>query len=156
MHFWFTTNKIIQIDALWNIDHYIIDSMMIIYFFKSSYHLKRFQSYLNSGYINMSSTIETEQSNKKSFLDVNVIYQQGKYTTSAYRKPTFSGVFSHSDSFLSIIYKTCICFLDMLYRGKSFKSCHGKSFTDNQYFQSKCFRKMVFQKTSLIVGLSCS
>ena len=38
---------------------------MIIYFFKSSYHLKRFQSYLNSGYINMSSTIETEQSNKK-------------------------------------------------------------------------------------------
>ena len=47
---------------------------MIIYFFKSSYHLKRFQSYLNSGYINMSSTIETEQSNKKSFLDLNVIY----------------------------------------------------------------------------------
>ena len=38
--------------------------MLIIYFFKSSDHLKRFQSYLNSGYINMSSTIETEQSNK--------------------------------------------------------------------------------------------
>ena len=38
--------------------------MLIIYFFKSSDHLKRFKSYLNSGYINMSSTIETEQSNK--------------------------------------------------------------------------------------------
>ena len=60
--------------------------------FKSCSHLKRFQRYLNSCYVNMSFTIETEQNNKISFLDVNVIREQGKFITSVYRKPTFSGV----------------------------------------------------------------
>ena len=90
-------NKISKIDALWNIDHYIIESMLIIYFFKSSNHLKRFQSYFNSDHVNMPFTIETEQSNKISFLDANVIREQGKFTTSVYRKPTLSGIFGHFD-----------------------------------------------------------
>ena len=66
--------------------------------FKSSDHLKGFQSYLNSGHANMSFTIETQQNNKISFLDVNVIRKQGKLTTSVYQKPTFAGV-HHFDSF---------------------------------------------------------
>ena len=37
-------------------------------------------------------TIEAEQNNKISALDVNVIREQGKFTTNIYRKPTFSGV----------------------------------------------------------------
>ena len=45
----------------------------IIALFKSSVQLKRFQSYLNSCQVNMSFTIETEQNNKISFLDVNDI-----------------------------------------------------------------------------------
>ena len=36
----------------------------------------------------MSFTIETEQENKISFLDVSVIREQGEFTTSVYRKPT--------------------------------------------------------------------
>ena len=47
----------------------------------------------------MSFTIETEQNNKISFLDVNVIREQRKFTTSVYRKPTFCGVYTHSESF---------------------------------------------------------
>ena len=43
----------------------------------------------------MSFIIETEQNNKISFLDVNVIREQGKFITSVYRKPTFSGVYIH-------------------------------------------------------------
>ena len=35
-----------------------------------------------------------------SFLDVNIIREQGKFTTSVYRKPTFSGIYTHFDSFL--------------------------------------------------------
>ena len=50
-------------------------------------------------------TIETDQRNKISFLDVNVIREQGKFTTSVNRKPTFSGVYSHFDSFLLDTYK---------------------------------------------------
>ena len=50
-------------------------------------------------------TIETDQRNKISFLDVNVIREQGKFTTSVSRKPTFSGVYSHFDSFLPDTYK---------------------------------------------------
>ena len=45
-------------------------------------------------------TIETEQSNKISFLDVNVIHEQDKFMTSFYQKSTFSGVYTHFDSFL--------------------------------------------------------
>ena len=36
----------------------------------------------------MSFTIETEQKHKISFLDVNVIREQGNFTISVYRKPT--------------------------------------------------------------------
>ena len=36
----------------------------IFVFFKSSDHLKQFQSYLNSCHVNMSFTIESEQNNK--------------------------------------------------------------------------------------------
>ena len=49
----------------------------------------------------MSFTIETEQNNKISSLDVNVIRQQ----CYVYRKPTFSGVYIHFDSFLPSTYK---------------------------------------------------
>ena len=51
------------------------DEIFII--FKSSDHLKQFQSYLNSCHVNMRNwtvfTVETEQNNKISFLDVKVI-----------------------------------------------------------------------------------
>ena len=79
----------------------------IFVLFKSTNHLKRFQSYLNSCHVNvikkMSFTIETEQNNKIS-LDVNVICEQGKFT-SVYRKPTFGSVYTHFDRFLSNTYK---------------------------------------------------
>ena len=52
----------------------------------------------------MSFTIETEQNNKISFLDVIVIREQSKFTTSVYRKPTFSA-YTHFDSFLPDTYK---------------------------------------------------
>ena len=82
----------------------------ILVLFKSSNHLKRFQSYLNSCPINMSFTIETEQNNKTLMLDVNVIREQGKFMTNVYRKPNFSAVYALFDSFLSDTYK-----FDMIY-----------------------------------------
>ena len=34
------------------------------------------------------------------FLDVNIIREKDKFTTSVYRKPTFSRIYTHFDSFL--------------------------------------------------------
>ena len=80
-----------------------VDHIFVL--FKSSDHLKRFQSYLNSCHVSMSFTIETEQKNKISFLEVNLILEHGEFITSIYRKPTFSGVCTHFDIFLPDTYK---------------------------------------------------
>ena len=69
--------------------NYIIKRMLITYF---------------SCHVIMSSSTETEQSNRISFLDNNAIHEQGKLT-SVYRKPTFSGVYTHFDSFFPNTYK---------------------------------------------------
>ena len=46
----------------------------------------------------MSFTIESEKPNRMSFLDVEIIRKDKT-------KPTFSGVYTHFDSFLPSIYK---------------------------------------------------
>ena len=55
-------------------------------------HLKGFQTYSNSRHFIMLFTIETNRCNKMPFLNVNVIRNQGKFTTNVCQKPTFSGV----------------------------------------------------------------
>ena len=67
MHIWLTINETGELDALWNIVHYIIDGMLIIVLFKSSDYFKLFKFC----HVNIL-TIETKQ-NKIPFLDVNVI-----------------------------------------------------------------------------------
>ena len=65
-------------------------------------------------------TNETEQNKKVSFLDVNVIREQAKFIISFYQKPTFGGVYTHFDSFLSDTYK-----IDMIYTlvNRCFRIC---------------------------------
>ena len=53
----------------------------------------------------MSLTIETDESNGISFLDVNAICEQTKFITRVYQKPTFSGACNHFDRFLPDTYK---------------------------------------------------
>ena len=55
--------------------------------------------------MNMSFSMETERENKLSVLEVEVIQEQDKFTTTIYRKPTFSGVYSNFESFLPLVYK---------------------------------------------------
>ena len=75
-----------------------VDDIFVL--FKSNDHLKYFQEFLNFCHINMSFSMGTEKQNKFSFLDVEVIREQGKFSTTIYRKPTFSGVYSNFESFL--------------------------------------------------------
>ena len=62
----------------------------------------------------MSFSMETEKENKLSFLDVEVIHEQGNFTTTVYRKPTFSGVYRNFESFLPSVYKFVYIFVNIL------------------------------------------
>ena len=55
-----------------------VDDIFIL--FKSNDHLKYFQDFVNFRYINMSFSMETKKENKLSFLDIEVIREQGKFT----------------------------------------------------------------------------
>ena len=53
----------------------------------------------------MSFTFELEHDGKLAFLDVLVTRRDGSFFASLYRKPTFSGLYSHYESFLPTSYK---------------------------------------------------
>ena len=53
----------------------------------------------------MSFSFEQEKNGKFSFVDIEVSQRKGKFVTTVYRKPTFSGVYTHFESFLPTIYK---------------------------------------------------
>ena len=69
---------------------------------------------------NLSFSLEQEINSKLSFLDVEVSQQQGKFITTVYRKPTFSGVYTHFDSFSTTVYKVGMIYT-LAYR--CFKIC---------------------------------
>ena len=111
----------------------------IFLFFKSIDHLKYFQDFLNSCHINMSFSMETEKENKLSFLDVEVIREQGKFTTTVYRKPTFSDVYSNFESFLPSVYKFGMVYT-LVYR------CFRISSNWTQFHTELTFLKGIFRK----------
>ena len=67
-----------------------VDDIFVL--FNLPEHLKRFHSYLNPCHLNISFTVENEKGNRMSFLDVNIIRKEGRFTTSVYHKPTFRAI----------------------------------------------------------------
>ena len=53
----------------------------------------------------MSFSIETDKEDKLSFLGVEIVREQGKVTTTIYRKLTFSGVYRNFERLLPPVYK---------------------------------------------------
>ena len=80
-----------------------VDDIFVL--FKLNDHLKYFQELLYSCRINMSFSMGTERQKKFSFLDIEVIREQGKFSTKIYRKPALSGVYSNFERILPSIYK---------------------------------------------------
>ena len=66
--------------------------------------------------------LSEEKDNRMSFLDVHIIREKDKFTTSVYRKPTFSGIYTHFDSFLPSSNKIGLLHT-LLYR--CFRICSG-------------------------------
>ena len=60
----------------------------------------RFREYMSSKHQNINFTVEKENVGSLSFLDVKICRKNGKFVTSVYRKPTFSGVFTNYESFI--------------------------------------------------------
>ena len=103
----------------------------------------------------MSFSTETERKNKLSFLDVEIIRKQGKFTTTVNRKPFFSGVYSNPESFLPSVYKFgmeytlvyrsfCICSIrTQLHTGLTFLkgTFRGNGYPEN--FIDNCFKKFL-------------
>ena len=76
-----------------------VDDIFVL--FESAEHLSKSHACLNTCHPNMSFSFEQEINDKLSVLDVEVSRQQGKFVTTVYRKPTFSGVYTHFDRFTS-------------------------------------------------------
>ena len=76
---------------------YVDDILVLFTFLK---HSEAYENFLNGWHANMSFIIEREKQNTMSFLDVKIISEGKTFTTSIYHKPTFSGVYTHFDSFL--------------------------------------------------------
>ena len=65
-------------------------------------HVEKFHTYLNSRLKNMTLTHEVEQNNCISFLDVLVTREDVGFSTSVYRKPTFSGLYTPTSLIFSL------------------------------------------------------
>ena len=78
-------------------------------------HHRKFMDYMNSKHENISFTDEIENNNSMAFLDVLVSRNDNSFSTSLYRKATFSGVFTNFYSFLSMQFKASLI-STLLYR----------------------------------------
>ena len=64
---------------------------------------------MNTRHKNLIFTFDLEQ-NSFSFLDVKITHRSNRFSTSVFRKATFSGVFTNFDSFIFESYKTDLIF----------------------------------------------
>ena len=81
---------------------YVDDLVML---FKNKDHVLKFFRYLNSKHKNIQFSFEEEVDGKLSYLDVEISRKEGKFSTSIFRKKTFSGVYSNYESYLPMQYK---------------------------------------------------
>ena len=81
---------------------YVDDTFLI---FNSPTHINLFLDYLNSRHPNIEFTCDNENDSMIPFLDMNIKRKDKKFSTSIYRKPTFTGLLSKFTSFTPILYK---------------------------------------------------
>ena len=125
------------ISVLNSLDLCITDDTFLL--FASESHVKKFHKYLNSRHGNITFTFETELDDKLPFLDVLVSREGPCLTTSLYRKPTFSGLYTNFNSFISQKYKTGLitCLLFRIF----ILTVDWRKFHEEVKFLSDTFRK---------------
>ncbi len=105
---------------------YVDDTFLL---FSHPSHVPLFLNFLNGQHRNIEFTSEIESGGILPFLDTTVSRSGRYFQTSLYRKPTFSGVYSHFDSFSPLCYKFGLVFT-LLFRAfsicSSFLSFHNE------------------------------
>ena len=96
---------------------YVDDTFLL---FRSKDHIENFRCYLNCQHPNIKFTFEIEENNSILFLDIKITRVTNSFSTSIYRKVTFSGVFTNFESFIPGSYKSNLIFT-LLFR--AFKLC---------------------------------
>ena len=81
---------------------YVDDTFLI---FRDISHVDLFLSYLNSKHPNIKFTSEVEENSMLSFLDVLITRRRGSFTTSVYRKNTFTGLGLNYLGYSPMLYK---------------------------------------------------
>ena len=81
---------------------YVDDTFLI---FKDHAHVELFLNYLNSKHPNIKFTSEIESDNKISFLDVLIERENGYFSTSVFRKKTYTGLGLNYLSFSAHLFK---------------------------------------------------
>ena len=82
---------------------YVDDTFLL---FRSKDHIEKFRCYLNCQHPNIKFTYEIEENNSISFLDIKIIRVKNSFSTSIYRKVTFSGVLTNFENFIPVSYKS--------------------------------------------------
>ena len=73
--------------------------------FQNINQIEKLKYYFNLQHANIKCTSEIEMNNSLSFLDIKIVQENNKSTTSVYCKPTFSGMFTNFESFVPDLYK---------------------------------------------------
>ena len=109
--------------------------------FRAEDHVKKFFRYINSRHKSMTFTYEVEVEGKLPFLDVLVTRSGSNFCTSLYRKPTFSGLYSHYRSYMPDSYKKGLVYT-LLHR--AFVLCSSW----HKFHEEVGFLKEIFLKNS--------
>ena len=91
---------------------YVDDCFLL---FRSSAHVLQFINYLNSQHANIKFTHETENNSTLSFFDIKINRSEINFTTSIYRKSTYTGLLTNFNSFIPDCYKKGLIF-SLLFR----------------------------------------
>ena len=102
---------------------YVVECFLL---FRSLDHVPLFLNYLNRQHHNISFTSELEKDGKLPFLDVEITHSYGKFSTSVYRKPTFTGLFTNFHSFTPAYKRSLVsCLLQRIFNiCSSYKNFH--------------------------------
>ena len=105
-------NRFGLMNVLMNSNLHTTEDMLMAYSFCFVHRIisRNSKNYLNSKHRNIRFTCEKEHNNCMPFLDFLITRTSNGFKTSVYRKPTFSGVYSNFNSFISEEYKIGLIF----------------------------------------------
>ena len=125
---------------------YMDDSFLL---FKDPNHIDLFLNYLNSKHPNIKFTSETEQNNTLPFLDISVNKTINGFSSSVYRKPTFTGLTMNFNSFAPFLYKINLikCLIHRAYNiCSSYTNLHAEFNFIKKFLTENGFKVSIIEK----------